>query len=169
MHRLRLDPRAFAAAAVLALAAAPGALAQPMEYVRVCDIYGTSWYYEPGTETCIHADTGDTRRETEIGTIFGQTDLADQVTDQRIALDGMSRDIDDLRDGIAAAAALPRPYVDPGHRFAVAGDWGQYEGSNAFGVGAAFRLDETFTFSGSAAVPVQGGGVATRAGFNASW
>lgn len=26
---------------------------EPVEYVRVCDVYGTGYYYIPGTETCI--------------------------------------------------------------------------------------------------------------------
>jgi len=26
---------------------------EPMEYVRVCDVYGTGYFYIPGTETCL--------------------------------------------------------------------------------------------------------------------
>jgi hypothetical protein len=26
---------------------------EPMEYVRVCDVYGSGFYYIPGTETCL--------------------------------------------------------------------------------------------------------------------
>ncbi|MBA3448473.1 MAG: porin [Pseudaminobacter sp.] len=26
---------------------------EPMEYVRICDVYGTGFYYIPGTETCL--------------------------------------------------------------------------------------------------------------------
>ena len=26
-----------------------------MEYVRVCDTYGTGFYYIPGTETCLRS------------------------------------------------------------------------------------------------------------------
>jgi hypothetical protein len=26
---------------------------EPMEYVRVCDAYGTGYFYIPGTETCL--------------------------------------------------------------------------------------------------------------------
>src|SRR6188768_1533410 len=45
-----------------ALAAVSGAQAadaivaaepEPMEYVRVCDAYGTGYFYIPGTETCL--------------------------------------------------------------------------------------------------------------------
>lgn len=28
----------------------------PVEYVRVCDMYGAKWFYMPGTETCIQFD-----------------------------------------------------------------------------------------------------------------
>ncbi|MBO6719227.1 MAG: porin [Rhizobiaceae bacterium] len=27
---------------------------EPMEYVRICDVYGTGFFYIPGTETCMH-------------------------------------------------------------------------------------------------------------------
>jgi hypothetical protein len=50
---------------VLALAGfvlATSAQAGPVEYVRVCDAYGTGYFYIPGTETCVHANTGQTRR-----------------------------------------------------------------------------------------------------------
>src|SRR5262245_351871 len=26
---------------------------EPVEYVRVCDVYGAGFYYMPGTETCL--------------------------------------------------------------------------------------------------------------------
>ncbi|WP_244486698.1 porin [Aurantimonas sp. Leaf443] len=29
------------------------AAAEPAEYVKVCDVYGTGFYYIPGTETCL--------------------------------------------------------------------------------------------------------------------
>jgi hypothetical protein len=33
---------------------------EPIEYVRVCDAYGSGWFYIPGTETCMKID-GDIR------------------------------------------------------------------------------------------------------------
>jgi hypothetical protein len=33
---------------------------EPVEYVRVCDAYGSGWFYIPGTETCLKFD-GDVR------------------------------------------------------------------------------------------------------------
>ena len=41
-------PNAFAADAVEVVAEP-----EPMEYVRVCDAYGTGYFYIPGTETCL--------------------------------------------------------------------------------------------------------------------
>ena len=47
------------AAAVVAVSGARAADAvvvaepEPMEYVRICDVYGAGFYYIPGTETCL--------------------------------------------------------------------------------------------------------------------
>src|SRR5690606_37745537 len=47
------------AAAVVAVSGAHAADAiiiaepEPMEYVRICDTYGTGYFYIPGTETCL--------------------------------------------------------------------------------------------------------------------
>ena len=47
------------AAALVAVSGAQAADAvviaepEPVEYVRVCDVYGTGYYYIPGTETCL--------------------------------------------------------------------------------------------------------------------
>lgn len=68
-----------------ALAAVPGARAadavvvaepEPMEYVQVCDTYGTGFYYIPGTETCLKI-SGYMR--TDIGAeAFGLVDVVDK-------------------------------------------------------------------------------------------
>ncbi|MCB1320276.1 MAG: porin, partial [Leptospiraceae bacterium] len=44
------------AAAILAVTGAQAAdlpIAEPVEYVRICDTYGTGFFYIPGTETCL--------------------------------------------------------------------------------------------------------------------
>ncbi|MEZ5839961.1 MAG: porin [Hyphomicrobiales bacterium] len=44
------------AAAVLAVTGAQAAdlpAAEPVEYVKVCDTFGTGFFYIPGTETCL--------------------------------------------------------------------------------------------------------------------
>ena len=76
---------------------------EPMDYVRVCDMYGAGFYYIPGTETClaiggyaryeIQFDDDDSgwrklaraelifsaKSETELGTLTGHIDLRGDV------------------------------------------------------------------------------------------
>jgi len=42
--------------------------AQPVEYVRVCDAFGTGFYYLPGTDTCVNPALKEARVETAGGT-----------------------------------------------------------------------------------------------------
>ncbi|MTI42006.1 porin, partial [Roseibium hamelinense] len=44
---------AAAAAATTAQAADLPVAPEPVDYVRVCDAYGSRFYYIPGTETCL--------------------------------------------------------------------------------------------------------------------
>src|SRR3954468_23595514 len=43
---------------------------EPVEYVRVCDVYGTSFYYIPGTEICLKVG-GYFRYDIGAGDLFG--------------------------------------------------------------------------------------------------
>jgi hypothetical protein len=49
---------------------------EPMEYVRVCDVYGTGFFYIPGTETCLRIG-GYLRYDIGIG-ILGHQDVLDK-------------------------------------------------------------------------------------------
>src|SRR5262247_3186944 len=51
---------------------------EPMEYVRVCDVYGTGFYYIPGTETCLKVG-GYWRYDIGVGDLFG--DIGDEGDD----------------------------------------------------------------------------------------
>lgn len=42
--------------------------AAPVEYVKVCSIYGAGFHYIPGTDICRNEWTGDSRQQTEGGT-----------------------------------------------------------------------------------------------------
>ena len=42
---------------------------EPMEYVRVCDVYGSGFYYMPGTETCLKV-SGYVRVDIRGGDLF---------------------------------------------------------------------------------------------------
>jgi hypothetical protein len=143
-------------ASALALTSSAGAVLaqQPLEYVRVCDAYGTGFYYVPGTDTCIHASTGQTRVDTENGTVVGQSEIA--------------RKADKALSGAALSSALTRPLVESGHRFAISGDVAGTEDSGALSLGAGYRINEHLTVSGSGAVG-ENGGAAGRGGFNYSW
>lgn len=44
---------------------------EPVEYVRVCDVYGTSFYYIPGTEICLKVG-GYLRYDIGVGDLAGQ-------------------------------------------------------------------------------------------------
>ena len=45
---------------------------EPVEYVRVCDVYGTSFYYIPGTEICLKIG-GYVRYDIGAGDLFGDS------------------------------------------------------------------------------------------------
>jgi hypothetical protein len=78
-----------------ALAAVTGARAadavviaepEPMEYVRVCDTYGTGFFYIPGTETCLRVG-GYLRYDIGVGflghqDVFDKEDLANGIEDE---------------------------------------------------------------------------------------
>jgi hypothetical protein len=42
--------------------------AMPVEYEKICSLYGASFHYIPGTDTCVNEQTGETRQQTEGGT-----------------------------------------------------------------------------------------------------
>ncbi|CDX18168.1 exported hypothetical protein [Mesorhizobium plurifarium] len=110
------------------LAAASGfslsALAAPVEYVRVCSAYGTNYYYSPGTDTCINANTGETRRLTEDGVVAGKTALASKVDD-------IDKRVQRAFEGASVASALTSPDLVEGEHFGVRVNWGNAGQSNA--------------------------------------
>jgi hypothetical protein len=62
---------------------------EPMEYVRVCDVYGTGFFYIPGTETCLRIG-GYIRYDIGVG-VLGHQDVFDKE-------DLVEGDGDDLND-----------------------------------------------------------------------
>ena len=53
---------------------------RPVEYVRICEVYGAGYLYIPGTSTCVDVATGNTKYQTSAGTVSGQTQLAYRVS-----------------------------------------------------------------------------------------
>ncbi len=99
---LLIGSAALATASTGALAADAIVVPQPepMEYVRICDVYGTGFFYIPGTETCLKiggyyrtdfeynvrvnpsltaftrfAPNFDVRTDTEVGTVRGYAEV----------------------------------------------------------------------------------------------
>jgi hypothetical protein len=64
-----------ARAADMVVAAEP----EPVEYVRVCDVYGTGFFYMPGTETCLKV-SGYVRVDLRGGDLFESISNAGQET-----------------------------------------------------------------------------------------
>lgn len=134
-----MNIRTILFASVAALAAASGARAadaivaaesEPVEYVRVCDAYGTGYFYIPGTETCLSIGgyirtevrfgdhiSGDpdvdfwtrgqvtfqAKNDTEYGTLTGVITLrynVDDASDQEALLDEGYIDIAGFRVGM---------------------------------------------------------------------
>jgi hypothetical protein len=122
---------AFAASTpVLAADAIVAAEPEPVEYVRVCDAYGTGYFYIPGTETCLKIEGyirfqvnvgenegGDSdwdavtrgqvqftaKSDTEYGPLTGVIVLqanADNASDQSTVLDSAYLDVAGFRAGL---------------------------------------------------------------------
>ncbi|MGY3125937.1 hypothetical protein ACVWXQ_009874 [Bradyrhizobium sp. S3.14.4] len=78
-----------------AMIAAPSHAAAPVEYVKVCSLYGAGFFYIPGTDTCTNAN--------QIAT--NQFDLARAQTR--------------ASTGTAMAASLVAPWLPTGTNYAV--------------------------------------------------
>lgn len=167
----------FISFAFLAVAGTSGfaaaALAQPVEYVRVCDAYGPNYYYSPGTETCINAQTGVTKREVDDGaggtkTLTGKTALASKVDD-------VDKRVQRAFEGASVASSLTSPDLVQGEHFGVRVNWGNAGQSNAMGVTGAAVLGEGFMpggkgrLAGAAGVGFSGKTVGGNAGLQLTW
>jgi hypothetical protein len=171
------------------LATTTNSAAKPVEYVKVCTLYGAGWAYIPATDTCVNFDTGEIRQQTSVGLVRGLTTLATrvgtlegQVGDlygQTAALQSAQQavqarfdaDFRNANDGSAIAMALDSPYLTGSEHFGVKVDWGGYMGSNALGASFAGVLAETaksrVTLSGG--VAFTGSNVGGRAGLQFAW
>jgi hypothetical protein len=154
--------RILAAAATMVAFASSPTQAAPVEYVRYCSQYGMNWYYMPGTETCVNAQTGETRRETEDGTVYGETEPLQTAKE---ALEAAKK----ANEGVALSIALPTATVDPGKTFGAAINFGTFNGESAVGVGGAIQPLDGLTINGSFGMGLSGATAGGRAGINYSW
>ncbi len=142
-----------AAVTAIILGASPTFAA--IEYVRVCSVFGTGWFYIPGTETCYNPDTGETKRNTEFGTISGESEMLEQVRD--------------ANEGVALSLSLPTATVDPGKTFGASVNFGTFNGESAVGLGGAIQALDGLTFTGAVGFGLNRGTSGGRAGVNFSW
>lgn len=106
-----------------ALLGSPPAGAGPVEYVKVCDVTGTSGYfYIPGTNICQNAN---------------------QITANQNTLSWLSST---STQGIAISTALVSPFVPSNANYAVSVHWGDFQGSNAIGAAGLARLGNSIFF-----------------------
>lgn len=129
--------------------------ARAVEYVKVCSVYGKMYYFIPGTDTCVNANTGQTKKATEHGVVEGVTQS--------------EQDTLNAQEGVAIDLAMPGTVVDQGKHFGVSGHVGTFDGKSAVGLGGALRLNDNVTFDAGAGVGLDYGTVGARAGFNVSW
>ena len=106
----------------LALSAVP-CQAAPVEYVRICSLYGAGYFHIPGTDTCQNAN---------------------QITGNQFAID---RQYSRAATGIAMSTSLVTPYLPNGTNYAISGNWGGFEGKNAIGIAGMIRLRGNLVFS----------------------
>jgi hypothetical protein len=122
-----------AAIAVFACLAVTPSQAQPVEYVRICDLYGAGFFYVPGTDTCLQSR---------------------QVADNQFAI---ARANTRAATGTAMAASLVAPYLPNGTNYAVSAHWAGFDGQHATGFSGLMRLSGHFVFSAGVAVGLDRG------------
>ncbi|MCT7375996.1 porin [Chelativorans salis] len=131
---------------------------EPMEYVRVCDVYGAGFFYIPGTETCLkiggyvryqidwdEEDDGwrklargtltvDARSETEFGTLGGFIELR---ADTQSGINGIFNDAGDpdnfvrLQQGIISLGGLAMGLSDTLYDAGLSGEFDSGGGDRA--------------------------------------
>lgn len=149
------------------------ASAQPVEYVRVCDAYGSSYSNIPGTDRCIRVDDGDVKYETASGTVQEESTLAARVTDLEARLSEAFGTGPSFND-VAVSNALQSPGLSSDEKIGFRINWGTAGGENAIGVsGAVVFADNVFgnggRVSGTGSVAFSGGQTGGNAGLQISW
>ena len=158
MHKLSLAMMLSAAVSLSSVAAQ----AAPVEYVRVCSLYGAGYFYLPGTDTCVNVNTGVTKRATVDGVVTGVTEQQQQILDN-------AEQIKRNTEGVAMSFALPKATIDPGKSFGAALNIGTFGGAVAVGVGGGVGAGEGVTFNGAVGYGLGEGTLGGNAGVNVSW
>lgn len=85
-------------------------------------------------------------------------------------IEGLSRKIDNTREGVAMALAMAAPMVANGKRYAVTGQWGTFDGKHAMALSGAMRIgDYPVYVNGGLGVGLIHGNVGGKAGVTVAW
>ena len=123
--------------AVLGVLAVTPSQAQPVEYVRICSLYGAGFSYIPGTDTCVQNR---------------------QIVDNQFAIARLNTR---AATGTAMAASLVAPWLPSGTNFAVSNHWAGFDGQHALGVSGLMRISGHFVFSAGFAAGLDRGKLST--------
>lgn len=180
---MRYGYLAVAAAGLLFFQNGAAAEPEPVDYVRICDAYGSGFFYIPGTETCLRLRGGYQRSRLENTHELGSgTVVRGGGSGNEIFLSSFSDWFE--RDGLSFRTEI-RP-TRPEHKFAgfpviagyveYQGAWADagYEGTTEVGVGGVTGVGLTFYqpdamygtgfFAGSAGFGLDGEGF-----YSGSW
>lgn len=109
-----------------------------VDYVRICNSDGAGNLYIPGTSTCLN--------------MFDVQDATYQ---------GIGK----ANEGVAISFAMPMPFVPDGKTFAITGNWGYFENTNALALSGALKVNDNLYLNGGLGFGVDYGTVGSRAGF----
>ena len=126
-----------AAAAGLAATFATPSQAAPVEYVRICSLYGAGFFYIPGTDTCVSANQ----------ILQNEYDIARARTRSST--------------GTAMSASLVAPWLPTGTNYAISNHWAGFDGQHAFGSSGLVRISGNLVFSAGIAVGLDQGRLGT--------
>lgn len=127
---------AAAAAGLAAMFATPGQAA-PVEYVKICSLYGAGFFYIPGTDTCVNANQ----------ILQNEYDIARARTRSST--------------GTAMSASLVAPWLPTGTNYAISNHWAGFDGQHAFGSSGLVRISGNLVFSAGFAVGLDQGRLLT--------
>lgn len=97
--------------------------AAPVEYVKICSLYGSGFSYIPGTDTCVNAR---------------------QIVDDQFAI---ARAATRAATGTAMAASLVNPFLPNGTNFAISAHWAGFDGQHAVGFSGMMRISGNLMFT----------------------
>jgi hypothetical protein len=126
----------LATAALVLVMPAPGHAA-PVEYTKICTLYGAGFFYIPGTDTCTSA----------YQIVQNQFDLARAQTR--------------ASTGTAMAASLVNPWLPDGTNFAISTHWATFDGQHAVGLVGLVRVQGNLSLSLGLALGLDRGSLAS--------